>query len=65
MTADRLAKELERVHDPEQVVEVGEWLIECENGDELLDWVRRMDMTAARPDGEDGDDTRVHESPSR
>ena len=57
MTADRLAAELERVHDPEQVVEVGEWLIECESSEELLDRVRRMGVTAARPDGEDGDDT--------
>ena len=57
VTADRLAEELERVHDPEQVVEVGEWLIECESGEELLDRVKRMGMTAARLDGEDGDDT--------
>ena len=57
MTADRLAAELERVHDPEQVVEVGEWLIECESGEDLLDRVRRMGVTAARPAGEDGDDT--------
>ena len=53
VTADRLAEELERVHDPEQVVEVGEWLIECESGEELLDRVRHMGMTAARPDGDD------------
>ena len=53
VTADRLAEELERVHDPEQVVEVGEWLIECESGEELLDRVKRMGMTAARPDGDD------------
>ena len=53
MTADRLAEELERVHDPERVVEVGEWLIECESGEELLDRVKRMGTTAARPDGDD------------
>ena len=53
VTADRLAEELERVHDPERTVEIGEWLIECESGEELLDRVRRMCMTAARPDGDD------------
>ena len=57
VTADRLAEELERVHDPEQVVEVGEWLIECESGEELLDRVRHMCRTAARPGGVDGNDT--------
>ena len=53
VTADRLAEELERVHDPERVVEVGEWLIECGSGEELLDRVKRMGMTAARTDGDD------------
>ena len=53
MTANRLAEELERVHDPERVVEVGEWLIECGSGEELLDRVKRMGMTAARTDGDD------------
>ena len=53
VTADRLVEELERVHDPERKVEIGEWLIECESGEELLDRVRRMCMTAARPDGDD------------
>ena len=57
VTADRLAEELERVNDPERTVEIGEWLIECGSGEELLDRVRRMCGTAARPDGEDGDDT--------
>ena len=51
--ADRLAEELERVHDPERVVEIGEWLIECESGEELLDRVRRMRMTEVRPGGGD------------
>ena len=53
VTADRLAEALERVHDPERVVEIGEWLIECESGEELLDRVRRKCMAAARPDGDD------------
>ena len=57
VTADRLAEELERVNDPERTVEIGEWLIECGSGEELLDRVRRMCGTAARPDGKDGDDT--------
>ena len=52
VTADRLAEELERVHDPERVVEIGEWLVECECGEELLDRVRRTCMAAARPDGD-------------
>ena len=56
VTADRLAEELERVNDPERTVEIGEWLIECESGDELLDRVRRMCRTAARPAAEDGAD---------
>ena len=53
VTADRLAEELERVRDPERVVEIGEWLIECESGEELLDRVRRKCMAAAPPDGDD------------
>ena len=57
VTADRLAEELERVNDPERAIEIGEWLIECESGEELLDRVRRMCRTAAPPDGVDGNDT--------
>ena len=53
VTADRLAEEPEQVHDPERVVEIGAWLIECESGEELLDRVRRTCMAAARPDGDD------------
>ena len=45
--------ELGRIHDPERVVESGEWLIECESGEELLDRVRRKCMAAARPNGDD------------
>ena len=56
VTADRLAEELERVNDPERTVEIGEWLIECGSGEELLDRVRHMCGTADRPDGKDGDD---------
>ena len=53
VTADRFAEELERVHDSERVAEIGEWLIECESGEEMLDRVRRRCMTPARPDGDD------------
>ena len=35
-TAERLSGRLAGIADPEQVGEIGEWLIECENGDELL-----------------------------
>ena len=34
--ATELAERLEWIVDPEQVTEIGEWLIECEDGDELL-----------------------------
>ena len=36
-TAERLARRLAEIADPERVGEVGEWLIECEDGDELLE----------------------------
>ena len=36
-TAERLAGRLEEITDPERAVEVGEWLLECDSGDELLD----------------------------
>ena len=35
-TAERLAGRLAEIADPERVGEIGEWLIECEDGDELL-----------------------------
>ena len=35
-TAKRLAERLEPVHDVERIVEIGEWLIECDSGEELL-----------------------------
>ena len=55
VTTDRLVEELEQVHDPARVVEIGEWPIECESGEELLDRVRRMCMIAARTDGDDSE----------
>ena len=48
-TAQRFVERLERVHDSEQVVEIGEWLIECESGEELLE---RLEGVHSRlPDG--------------
>ena len=35
-TAERLAGRLAGIADPERMGEIGEWLIECEDGDELL-----------------------------
>ena len=49
-TADRLVERLTKVEDPERVVEVGEWLIECETEDELLARVARMCESAAAED---------------
>ena len=41
-TAERLAGRLAEIADPERAVEVGEWLIECESGEELLARVARL-----------------------
>ena len=46
-TADRLAERLTKVEDPERVVEVGEWLLECDSGEALLARVARLCETAA------------------
>ena len=50
-TAQRLAERLAEIADPEQVAEVGEWLIECEHGDELIQRVERLCGTSAAGDG--------------
>ena len=50
-TAQRLARRLAEIADPERVGEVGEWLIECEDGDELLERVERLCGTTAAGDG--------------
>ena len=51
-TAERLAERLAEVEDPERVVEVGEWLLECDNAEELLARVARLrDTSAADGDG--------------
>ena len=41
-TAERLAERLAEVPDPERAGKVGEWLLECERGEELLDRVERL-----------------------
>ena len=41
-TAERRAGKLAGIADPEHTAEVGEWLIECEDGGELLDQVERL-----------------------
>ena len=49
-TGDRLAGHLAKVSDPERLGEVGEWLLECDSGEELLDRVARLCETAAAED---------------
>ena len=41
-TAERLAGRLAEIPDPERLGEVGEWILEYEVGDELLDRVARL-----------------------
>ena len=40
-TAERLVERLKPVHDPERLAEIGEWLIECASGEELLERLER------------------------
>ena len=50
-TAAHLAERLEHVHDSERVAEIGEWLIECESGEALLE---RLEGVGSRlPDGQE------------
>ena len=49
-TAERLAAHLAKIPDPEQLGEVGEWLLECDSGEELLDRVARLCETTAAED---------------
>ena len=49
-TADRLAERLAKIADPECTSEVGEWLLECDSGEELLARVARLCETAAAED---------------
>ena len=51
-TADRLAEQLEEIPDPERLGEVGEWILECDSGKELLARVARLcDTSAVAGDG--------------
>ena len=50
-TAERLAGRLAEIADPTRMEEIGEWLIECEHGDELLARVERLRANAAGGDG--------------
>ena len=50
-TAERLADRLAEIADPERAVEVGEWLLECESGEELLDRVARLCESRASGNG--------------
>jgi len=50
-TADRLAERLAEVPDPERLGEVGEWLLECGSGEELLARAARLCETAAAENG--------------
>jgi hypothetical protein len=45
------AGELERVPDRDRALEIGEWIIECEDGDELL---RRVEGLCGSSTAEDG-----------
>ena len=49
-TAERLAGRLAEIADPARMEEIGEWLIECEHGDELLARVERLRANAAGGD---------------
>ena len=49
-TANRLAERLAETPDPERLGEVGEWLLECGSGEELLDRVARLCETVATED---------------
>ena len=42
-TAERLSGLLARLTDPERLAEIGEWIIECGTGAELLDRAERLD----------------------
>lgn len=41
-TADQLSRLLEDISEPETIARVGDWILDCDDGSELLDRVRRM-----------------------
>ena len=50
-TAERLAERMAEIPDRDRALEVGEWIIECEDGDELL---RRVEGLCGSSTAEDG-----------
>ena len=50
-TAERLAERMAEIAQPDRLAEVGEWIIECEDGAELL---RRVEDLCATSTAEDG-----------
>ena len=65
-TAERLAGRLAEIADPERVGEVGEWLIECEDGDELLQRVSELcGRPAAAGSSDPGTSERGHDRGSQ
>ena len=50
-TAERLVGRPAVIADPERVGEVGEWLLECDSGEELLDRVEGLCESGAAGDG--------------
>ena len=50
-TAERLAGRLAEIADPERVGEVGEWLLECESGEELLGRLEGLCESSVAGDG--------------
>ena len=50
-TAERLAGRLAEIADPKRVIEVGEWLLECDSGEELLGRVEGLCESSAAGDG--------------
>ena len=46
-TADQLAEQLAKIPDPERLGDVGEWILECKVGEELLARVARLCETVA------------------
>jgi hypothetical protein len=50
-TAERLAERMVELPDRDRALEIGEWIIECEDGDELL---RRVEGLCGSSTAEDG-----------
>ena len=50
-TAERLAGRLAEITDPERMLEVSDWLPDCDSGEELLDRVARLCESCAAGNG--------------